>query len=81
MSILEPFALRSSLESMTLPDHSANDECKNCFFFLGFFLWDRVCANSFWLEFVYSPFGDGEKCKKYYFCWEKIHLVGFTGMF
>ena len=39
------------------------------------------CANSFWLEFVYSPFGDGENRKKYYFCWEKIHLVGFTGMF
>ena len=39
------------------------------------------CANSFWLEFVYSPFGDGENRKKYYFCGEKIHLVGFTGMF
>ena len=39
MWILGLKGLRSSPESMTLPDHSANDECRTCF--QGFFLWDR----------------------------------------
>ena len=39
--------------------------------FKAFFCGIDILCKFFWLEFVYSRFGDGEKCKKYYFCWEK----------